>query len=159
MSDLQPGKYVVTVTDHGIVKLNEKPWAKLMFSNGAVWYGSLSDKAAPYTTKNLVTAGFSGTKLEQLNIDGAIDPSHKVEIVMDNEDYEKNGETKTVLKVKWINKVAEKMSDADLAVTLGGLNVDSMLAEARNDLGVKGEVVVKKSPLLGAEVTTEDIPF
>jgi len=158
MSELRPGTFVVAVVEHGIIKSNEKPVAKLTFSNGATWFGSFTGGAAEWTTKSLVNAGFFGTKIEQLNIDGAIDPSHKCQIVMDNEEYE----GKVRLKVKFINRLADKMNDKELATTLGGMNIDAQLAEARNSMGLKGVTVSKKSPLQqGADqsFTADDIPF
>lgn len=160
---LVPGNYVVTVVEHGLVKQNGKVVATLMFSNGAKWNGYFTGGAGAVTTKNLVIAGFNGTKLEQLNIDGAIDKTRKVEIVMQDETWTNaEGVEKTSCKVRFINRVAEKLSDKDLAVTLGGMGaeLDAHLAAAREELGVKGVAVVKSSPLqVGADITADDLPF
>lgn len=154
MSDLPVGTFVTTVVDHGLEMINSKPVAVLTFASGHKYLGWFTGEAAKYTTEALVKAGFHGTKVEQLNVPGAIDPKHKVEIVVQEDTYE--GVTRA--KVKWINKVREKMSDKEVAVTLGGLNLDAQLAEARQELGVKGVNVVAKTPLQ-TSVTTDDVPF
>ena len=54
--------------------------------------------------------------------------------------------------------LAEKMTDAEMATMMAGMNVDAQLAEARATLGLKGATVVKRSPSQSG-LSTEDIPF
>ncbi len=152
---VEPGTFVTTVVDHGVVELGGNMAAQIRFASGHVYVGWLTEKALPYTSKNLVNAGFNGTKIEQLNIDGAIDPTRKVEIVAEQEEYE----GKSRVKVKFINRVREKATAQDIAVKLGGMNIDAELAAAREEAGVKGAPVVARTPLQSAEITTDDIPF
>jgi hypothetical protein len=153
MSDLT-GTFTTTVVEHGLQLINDKPVAVLTFATGHKYFGYFTGEAAKYTTEALVRAGFHGTKVEQLNVEGAIDPTRKLEIVVESDTYE----GKTRAKVRWINKVREKMTEKEVAISLGGLDLDAQLAAARAELGVKGVNVVRKTPLQ-TSVTTEDIAF
>lgn len=162
MNNLVPGIHTVTVTDHGVTTTKKgDPCVFAVFSNGAKWTGYLSEKAKPYTIKNLVTLGFAGNDLKELNYPGAIDSKHQVSITMENETWKNDsGEEVVTCKVRWINKMPQKLSDKEAATVLDGMNLKALFAEERKDQGVEHKKTDKPAtPLKGASLTADDIPF
>lgn len=60
------------------------------------WYGTFTEKATPYTIKDLRACGWTGNDLATLGVE---DLASDVEIVVEEDMY--NGKSR--LKVKWIN--------------------------------------------------------
>lgn len=115
---MKPGKYVVKVTDCGMMpdgKGNPAPYA--IFENEAgetiTWRGYLGhEKSEEFAVKSALTMGFTGKDWDDFtlgikNLDG-----RQVAITVEAEEH--NG--KTYHKVKWINEVKEMKSlkSADL---------------------------------------------
>ena len=64
------------------------------------WHGYLSDKAYVRTIESLRICGWKGDDLSDLT---GLD-SDEVDIVVEHEEYESEGEVKVFAKVKWVNK-------------------------------------------------------
>lgn len=106
------------------------------------WWGQLSEKALPYTLKNLITMGYRGTtnedfaKLADGVEGGMIDLGVEVDLVLENETSEQG---KTFLKVKWINALGgvfkSGMTREQAKVKLGTMNIAAQLAMIRQEIG------------------------
>lgn len=106
------------------------------------WWGQLSEKALPYTLKNLITMGYRGTSNEDFakladGVEGGmIDLSTEVDLVLE---YEAGEAGKTFLKVKWINTPGggfkAGMTREQAKVKLGMMNIAGQLAMIRQEIG------------------------
>lgn len=104
----KPGQYVAKIISYGIAEpkdATKKPEVRLTFefdengTNRQVNYkGFLTDAAAEYTIKNLITCGMKSDKLSSLTQPGAFE-NKEISITVEHEEY--NG--KTYARVKWIN--------------------------------------------------------
>jgi hypothetical protein len=93
------------------------------------WYGYLSEKAAPYTLKNLRTLGWQGTMIGELDKRPELIPS-PVDIVCEEEEYQ--GTTST--RVRWINRPRAPRSaggQADISKRLEALAKASLAESAK----------------------------
>ncbi len=107
------------------------------------WWGQMSEKALPYTLKNLITMGYRGTsnedfaKLADGVESGMIDLSTEVDLVLENETNEETG--KSFLKIKWINAPGggfkAGMTREQAKVKLGMMNIAGQLAMIRQEIG------------------------
>lgn len=137
---VQAGKYVAKVKEHAITETksgnmqveitfeiqDESPHG-LHGQTIRAWM-SLSDKAAPYTIKNLVTMGLKGD-----DITGPLDKEKPVEIVVQDE---AGLDGKMRAKVRFVNPLGQVRNavPADLAkAKLAGLK--GLVAKIRHDVG------------------------
>lgn len=118
------------------------------------WNGFLTEKAHARTLDSLKTMGylFQTDNMSDLAEGKGFDKNVEFEADIQEEIYE----GKTQIKVKWINPIGGQankfMLSKDEAVTkLEGLNIGGMIANYRQNQGLKKNVV--------PEVKTEDIPF
>lgn len=138
---IEAGTYVAKVASK-VISLTKKgdPQVVVTFNikdKGSVTYfGYFSDKALPYTIKNLITLGLKGN-----NPAGEIEIGKEVELVVDFETYE----GKDRLKVKYINSL-------DASKNVKAIPQDMALAKLA---ALEGAVVAARLKL----DTNEDLPF
>lgn len=104
---VQPGTYIGTIVSHQISETKAgNPQVVISFTFNVPeagpqkinYYGSFSDKAHPYTIKNLITCGLQGN-----NPAGDLEIGKQVELVLDIETDEVSGKERN--KVKYINQI------------------------------------------------------
>lgn len=137
---IRPGTYEATVVNHAITTTQKgDPQAQVQFSledsgrpQMITWYGSFSDKAAPYTIKALIACGLEGN-----NPAGPLKLGQKVSIVIENE-IDEGGKERT--KVRWVNPlgaVRNVMAPDQALSRLSALTGQVMLE--REKMGIKSE--------------------
>lgn len=140
---IRPGKFIATVQSYGIAEKKETqkaPQVAITFGyddNGTqqtiTYYGSLSNDAAPYTIKNLITCGMKTDSIDSLCEPGAF-TEKEVQIVIEADEYQ----GKTTMKVRYINEIGGAQFKAlakDAAkAQLGHFN--SFIAATRKEMGV-----------------------
>lgn len=147
----QPGTYRARVVNYALSSTKAgNPQVEVLFefSSGSEhhqirYWGQLSEKALPYTLKNLVTMGYLGTTNEDFSKladgveSGIMDLSTEVELVLESEP---NDQGKSYLKVKWINAPGggfkQGMTRDQAKVKLGTLNLAGQIAMIRQEIGV-----------------------
>lgn len=154
MSNVQPGTYRARVVNYTLSTTKTgNPQVEVLFefSQGEGvhashhqirWWGQLTEKAIPYTLKNLITMGYRGTtnddfaRLAEGVEGGMIDLGLEVDLVME---LEPNDQGKAFLKVKWINAPGggfkAGMTKDQAKVKLGAMNIAGQLAMIRQEIG------------------------
>jgi hypothetical protein len=137
---MKPGTYLARVASHAISETKKgDPQAVVTFevsTNGATekitYYGSFSEKAAPYTIKALLACG-----LKTNNPSGDLEVGKEVSLVIDD-DVGTDGKTRS--KVKWVNSlgatrnvIPQDLAKAKLAALEGAVMA------ARNELNIQVE--------------------
>ena len=162
LKDVKPGKYTARVVDYGIVmveKLNQpKAFIEFTFKNGdadesITWDGFLTKKDGELNKKTLdtlITCGFKGKAIAELNNSGVLDTQKEVsiEVIQDGE----------YLRVEWVNSTERVVVKADVK-RLKGMNlskVDSYLALANKKPLVNHADGIGQPPKMD---DSEDLPF
>lgn len=142
------GKYKARATGNVVLGKSAKketPFIELYFEitegeqagGKARWTGYFADKSSERTIEALQIAGWQGEDLAEFS-DGGLHglDANEVEIVVELEEYEHEGETRTSPRVQWVNRLG------------GYLNVQNkMTSEAAESFGekMKGLVLKMKS--------------
>lgn len=144
MSKLAAGTYLAKPVECSVGKSKDKgtPFIAIKFeikdgekNHYLTWNGYITDKTKKRTIEAIVTCGFRGTDLTQIAAGHGLDFAKQVQVVVEEELYEKDG--KMYPKIKWINdlksfkKLETKPEDMDM---LAGLNLGADLLEAQKDL-------------------------
>lgn len=138
---IEAGTYLATVASHKITETKAgNPQVEITFEveTGALpqkitYFGSFSEKAQPYTIKNLLTCGLTGDKVW-----GPLEIGKKVALVIDDEADDK-GKVRT--KVKYINSLTS--TRPELSQDLARAKLDSLtgaVMAARLKLNVSEEL-------------------
>lgn len=171
---LEPGKYLATVEDFGIITSPTKgtPGLNVKFKIkdsglNVYWTQYLTANTVERITENLVETGLLKTKkfsdLAEGAQGGGMCLETEVELVVINEDYEKDGEMKTVAKVEYVNVpggrgMKNTLAKADAITALAGLNIDAEILAAEQKTGVNvGQKA--QTQAAGQDVDPADIPF
>ena len=129
---MKDGTYTATIASHHMAETKKgEPQVVISFDiedagvlESIKYYGYFSDKARPYTIKNLITCGLVGN-----NPAGDLQIGKKVQIVVESEVYE----GKSRQKVKYINQEggsATKLSQDLAKAKFAQLEGDVMKARA-----------------------------
>lgn len=143
----EPGVYTATILSHAISETKTgNPQAVVVFSfndskgpQKITWYGSFSEKAAPYTIKNLITCGLKGN-----NPAGDLEIGKQVEIVVE---IEVDNENKERAKVKFINNLGEVRNVIDPSLAKSKLSA------------LEGAVMAARAKLGNSSADSDEIPF
>lgn len=183
-NEIKAGPYRAKVIDYGIGATKKgEPQAVVMFrfadadgdSHDLTWFGYFSEKARPYTAKNLVTLGFKGDNpgaLVKGKGSGVLDEMKEVEIVVGWDTYTnpETGEQKGRWRVNFINEIGASrfnnlMEANEVALKFQGMDFGADFAAARAEAKVSSAPVKNHAPTAGsppADVginTAENIPF
>ena len=134
---MQSGTKKAFVVNSGLsVSKNGNPFAfaDMETKEGPIqWKGYLTTpKGIEIATKALVVMGFTGTDLNELNGEGALNKEKEVSIVVENEEYK----GKTYSKVAWVNNYrSTEKKDLNTAT------LNEHLRETMKELGVETETI------------------
>ncbi len=109
------------------------------------WTGWLSAAAQEKTVEQLIFLGYdtdSGNEPDGTILVGKhIDPTVEFKIVVEMEEYEKDGQTKTAPKIKWINRPGGSqlatMEVKEVSAMMAAVDIKKLGAAARASLGMK----------------------
>jgi hypothetical protein len=147
-SKMKEGTFVAKAVDHAISETRAgDPQVCVAFqfetdegTQNLTWYGSLKEKALPYTADALIALGFLGTDLSLLSdsFNGNLLPN-EVKIVVANE---RVLDGNVYPRVKWINNLSSSkfrgvLSRPDAVKKLAGINFQGVLAEKQQKIGAK----------------------
>ena len=146
---MNAGKHFARITGYGISVAKDPTKSDAVTirfetenDGGITWYGYLSEKAAPFTIKTLMTCGLALptdpteaekqaiTALETIGMKGIdsdlLDTDTRFELVVEEETY--NG--KTSARIKWINRpnTFEKLANDQMKGRFNGLRLAATLA-------------------------------
>lgn len=159
---VEPGYYDLKVKSFGANCTGEKktPKAWVKFDNGLFWQGYWTDKTAEKTSEQLVTLGFSGNTLDDMNKEDALEVGKEVSCAVEHNTWD----GKTTARVAWINAPYQKKElDPTDAKVLQGVDVRGFLKEARKklgeDLNVKSILDAQKKVETNQDFAGDDIPF
>lgn len=132
------------------------------------WTGWLTEKALERTLDALETMGyqFPDGQLNAIAEGKGFEPGRKFSVVIEPEDYQdKDGNTKTAERIRWINPLGGRATKTMLAKddgvqVLAGLpGLDGDLAAWRQKRGVKATPSAAVDNKVGANFAADDIPF
>jgi hypothetical protein len=170
MEKVNPGKYYGVITNYGIfeskagnlsvfidVKFEATTDAELVAKKIVElrWFGSLSEKAAPYTLKTLIKLGYKGKNILTL-ADGPmsklIEPMKKVSIIVEDKINPKLNTIES--KIAFINDVSSKFNNQNPNVTQNVGWINDLAEKLRAEKITTSLDEVKKD-----DTNLEDIPF
>lgn len=169
MSKIEPGKYLGTVEDYGIIKSGQKgtPGLNVKFrlkdsGLNVYWQQWITEGTKERLVETLIETELLRTKnladLADGRSSGGLCTETEVELVVINEEYTtENGEVKTATKVEFVNPIGGremkgKLAKAEAVSILGGLNLEAEVLAASTKLGK--EVGAKTG-----QPAADDIPF
>lgn len=141
----EEGTYTAMVHDSWAMKSSEKntPAIAIEFQlkdhpRKIVWNGWLTDLAKDRSIETLLNCGFVGAKLSDINYGRkAFTEGKEVDLVLEYEDYKdkQTGETKSSLKVKYVNTgnmFKSKMSEGETVQVFQGLQLEGDFLRIKN---------------------------
>lgn len=149
---IEAGIYEAKIIDYGIGQTKAgDPQVMILFEyndndgqrHELIWYGSLKEKAIPYTMKTLLYCGMNCNdpmELAEGIPSNILDAATPLKITVELE--QKNDGTGTFAKIAWVNRastggLAKRITKSEAKIKMGALNLKGAMLVARQETGIQ----------------------